>query len=192
MEENNNINEQWGTPDHYFDSSKSKFLNRIVIEEEKSLYPDLYSLKQDVFSLPSDYIVNNGEQLNTEMHLQKLKDISSFITPELYFEENARSIHQKLSFIPLQQVKHSWLRKYSVHSAAAILILSLSIIAYKQFSTVSNNNSQLADLTIVNGIDVEEIEEHDLLEQFNETKTDSDVDALIEMNLDNEDIENAI
>ncbi len=194
MNEHDNLGGQWGIPDFYFENSKSRMLQKIELESDKASFQKLYALRQNVFIVPNQYFEFNATHLSTAIKLSRYSSMPVFSVPENYFAVQAVLVHQKLSFIKPSKTNGiiSIVKRYSIHAAAAVVILSVSIFGLNYFS---NENSvqieTLADASIVNGIDLEEIEEHDLIEQI-DGKHDELLDAGIEQQLEDEDIENSI
>jgi hypothetical protein len=196
MNEHDNIGGQWGVPDFYFENNKSRILQKIELESDKASFQKLYALRQNVFIVPDEYFASNAAQLYTGIRLSQYASASVFSVPENYFTTQAAVIHQKLSFLKPSKANGllSVAKRYRMHAAAAIVVLSLSIFGLNYFGAASNSNAKteaLADASIVNGIDLEELEEHDLIEHL-DVKSDELLDTGIEQQLEDEDIENSI
>ncbi len=194
MNDKDNIKGQWGVPDFYFDGNKSRILQKIEIEAEREAFPKLYALKQNVFEVPNHYFEDNAAWLQTDIGLLKYIGTSGFIVPEAYFADQAKFMTQKLSFLkPTQNFAIlPFIKRYRMHAAAAVIVMSLSFFGLDYYKSNSNKqNQELADASLVNGIDVEELEEHDLMEQIDE-QSNEHLELIIEQQLETEDIENSI
>lgn len=194
MNEHDNIVGQWSIPDFYFENNKSRILHRIELESDKASFQKLYELRKNIFIVPDQYFEFNGGYLATDLRLSRYSSETVFSVPENYFASQTVVLNQKLSFLKSSKPNSllSILKRYSIHGVAAILIVSLSILGLKYFSTINNSPVEsLADVSIVNGIDLEEIEEQDLIEHI-DANTDELLDAAIEQHLEGEDIENSI
>jgi hypothetical protein len=192
MENNGNSEKQWGVPDNYFKNSKLSIFQKIELEEEKELFAKLYALRQDNFVLPNHYFQEKGEMMKSEIKLNEWKQDNIFSVPDNYFSESAQSLQQTLSFIKLESNSHSIfgrLKKYRIHAAAAVFIMSLSFIGLNYFKHETAGSKALVGTE--SGIDVEDIEEIDIVEQI-EFSGNIESDINIEQQIDEEDITNSI
>jgi hypothetical protein len=192
MENNGNNEKQWGVPDNYFKNSKLSIFQKIELEAEKEQYAKLYALRQENFILPENYFQENSEAIKVELKLSNWKQDHVFSVPENYFSESAQSLQQTLSFIKLENNSHSifsQLKRYRIHAAAAVFIMSLSFIGLNYFKNETVNNNTLVGME--SGIDIEDIEENDIEEQI-EVSNNIESDINIEQQIDEEDITNSI
>jgi hypothetical protein len=192
MENNGNSEKQWGTPDNYFKNNKLSIFQKIELEEENELYAKLYALKQENFILPHYYFHENREILKSEIKLNDWKQETVLTVPNYYFSERSKSLQQTLSFIKLEINNVSFfsrLKKYRIHAAAAVFVMSLSFIGLNFFKNTAVDNNTL--MGIEGGIDIEDLEENDIEEQIEFSgNIESDID--IEQQIDEEDITNSI
>jgi hypothetical protein len=186
----NDNNKQWGVPNDYFSQSKLRLLQKIEVEAEKELFARLYDLRTNVFEVPTNYF--NSSELVSTLKLEQLKTPTIFTVPENYFSDNAIVLKQKLAFIKgdgQTGTLFSKLKKYRLHAAAAVIVMSLSFFGLNYFKT--NNIPVVNEYSLDNNIDIDELEENDIVEQMSEPSS-SDAETIIEQQLDEEDITNAI
>ncbi len=188
--ENDNNSKQWGVPNDYFNQSKLRMLQKIELEEEKELFARLYDLRTNVFEVPTNYF--SSSELVSTLKLEQLKTYTIFTVPENYFLDNAIVLRQKLSFIKGEGQYNTLffkLKKYRLHAAAAVIVMSLSFFGLNYFK--DNSVPVTYEYSIENTIDIDELEENDIVEQMS-NPSNLDAETTIEQQLDEEDITNAI
>jgi hypothetical protein len=188
--ENDNNSKQWSVPNDYFNQSKIRMLQKIELEEEKELFAHLYDLRTNVFDVPLTYF--NPSELVSALKLEQLKAYPIFTVPDNYFSNNAVVLKQKLTFVKVDKQTNSAfskLKKYRLHAAAAVIVMSLSffVLNYFKNDTIPVTN----EYSIDDNIDIDELEENDIVEQMN-APSNLDAETTIEQQLDEEDITNAI
>ena len=112
---------------------------------------------------------------------------SGFITPENYFEDFSAKILQKLpnnepKVIPIFSRRKTWF-----YSAAAIIVLALTIPTYNNYN---NNSSEIEPLTLENYISYQStVTDADLVSLLDE----KDIQKMnIDLNLEDKNLENEL
>lgn len=183
--------------------------NYFELKDENALYPYLYTLRdKQVFSVPQNYFVHSGadiinktealEELNGYSLLKDIKKENSFVIPDLYFEKSSGNIYKKLSAVSNKQQPANVLQivfsRKTVYAIAAMLVISLGLYFFN-----ANTEAAMADCNtlaclsrneIVNGAQINTMDEDALIEAVNTDKLSKNLNKVIEQENKNKENEN--